>query len=386
MKDVAQDAGVSVGTVSNVLNRPERVAPATRSRVLAAIERLGYVRSESARQLRAGRSRMLALLVLDLANPFFVAVAKGASAAAREAGLGVMVCHSAQSAAEEAEYVGMFAEHRVRGVLVTPVDATGLSLAPLRRQGIPYVCVDRPGPVRPIVAGSATPQRHQPPARRAAPRGVAETPSGDHPEGAPAPCDAPHRTPRPVRPRSTGQTLAGPGEAACSVSVDDHAGAALAVGHLVARGHRRVAYVNGPLHLTQCRDRLTGALSVAPHLTVLDVPRLDVAAGRDAGARLLGLMPRPTALFCANDLIALGVLQTLHTAGLRVPDDLALVGYDDIEFAAAAAVPLTSVRKPAFLMGRRAVRLLLSEADPDHVHERVVFPPELTIRRSSGPG
>jgi LacI family transcriptional regulator len=322
MKDVAHLAGVSVGTVSNVLNRPERVAPATRSRVLAAIERLGYVRSESARQLRAGRSRMLALLVLDLANPFFVAVAKGASAAAREAGLGVMVCHSAQSAAEEAEYVGMFAEHRVRGVLVTPVDATGHSLAPLRRQGIPYVCVDR---------------------------------------------------------------LAGPGEAACSVSVDDHAGAALAVGHLVARGHRRVAYVNGPLHLTQCRDRLTGALSVAPHLHVLDVPRLDVAAGRDAGARLLGLTPRPTAVFCANDLIALGVLQTLHTAGLRVPDDLALVGYDDIEFAAAAAVPLTSVRQPAFLMGRRAVRLLLSEADPGHVHERVVLPPQLTIRRSSSP-
>jgi LacI family transcriptional regulator len=321
MKDVAEDAGVSVGTVSNVLNRPERVATATRSRVLAAIERLGYVRSESARQLRAGRSRMLALLVLDLANPFFVAVAKGASVAAREAGLGVMVCHSEQSAAEEAEYVAMFAEHRVRGVLVTPVDATGRSLAPLRRQGIPYVCVDR---------------------------------------------------------------LAGPGEGACSVSVDDRAGAALAVGHLVSLGHRRIAYVNGPERLTQCQDRLAGALSVAPGLRVLDVPRLDVAAGRDAGSRLLGLTPRPTAVFCANDLIALGVLQTLHAAGVRVPDDLALVGYDDIEFAAAAAVPLTSVRQPAFLMGRRAARLLLSEGDGDHAHERVVLPPELTIRRSSG--
>lgn len=113
--------------------------------------------------------------------------------------------------------------------------------------------------------------------------------------------------------------------------------------------------------------------------------RLDVAAGRDAGARLLGLVPRPTAVFCANDLLALGVLQALYAAGVRVPQDIAIVGYDDIEFAAAAAVPLTSVRQPAVVMGRMAAELLLEEADDDgrHEHRSVVLQPELVVRASS---
>ncbi|MET9971923.1 LacI family DNA-binding transcriptional regulator, partial [Streptomyces sp. NPDC006356] len=104
IKDVARAAGVSVGTVSNVINRPDAVATETRARVQSAIDRLGYVRSESARQLRAGRSRIMGLLVLDMGNPFFVDVARGAERTARDAGLGVMVCNSAQSAGEEAEY------------------------------------------------------------------------------------------------------------------------------------------------------------------------------------------------------------------------------------------------------------------------------------------
>src|SRR5436190_786877 len=143
IKDVARAAGVSVGTVSNVINRPQMVAEVTRDRVQAAIQQLGYVRSESARHLRAGRSRIIALLVLDMANPFFVDVATGAERAAREAGLGVMLCNSAQSPAEEAEYLGLFAEQRVRGVLITPADTTGGNLADFHRHGIPYVSVDR---------------------------------------------------------------------------------------------------------------------------------------------------------------------------------------------------------------------------------------------------
>lgn len=289
IKDVARAAAVSVGTVSNVINRPDTVGPDTRARVLSAIERLGYVRSESARQLRAGRSRIMGLLVLDMGNPFFVDVARGAERAAREAGLGVMVCNSAQSPGEEAEYLALFAEQRVRGVLLTPADATGRNIEAFRRHDIPFVLVDR----------------------------VAE------------------------------------GTTECSVSVDDVAGGALAVRHLLDAGHRSIAYVSGPPGFNQVRDRRTGALAalagagLGPDaLRELPTERLDVAAGRDAGARLLGLSDRPTAVFCANDLLALGVLQSLFAAGVSVPGDLALVGYDDIEFAAAAAVPLTSVRQP----------------------------------------
>lgn len=121
-------------------------------------------------------------------------------------------------------------------------------------------------------------------------------------------------------------------------------------------------------------------------LTVLEVEHMDVASGRDAGARLLGLAQRPTAVFCINDLVALGVLQAMFAAGVRVPEEMSIVGYDDIEFAAAAAVPLTSVRQPAFRIGHTAAELLVEEtgdAADLHRHRRVVFQPELVVRNSS---
>ncbi|MEV7872356.1 LacI family DNA-binding transcriptional regulator [Streptomyces sp. NPDC088124] len=329
IKDVAGAAGVSVGTVSNVINRPESVTEETRRRVLSAIERLGYVRSESARQLRAGRSRILAVLVLDMANPFFVDVATGAERSARAAGLGVMLCNSAESPAEEATYLTLFSEQQVRGVLVTPADLSGRNLDAFRRHRIPFVLVDR------IV------------------------PSAD----------------------------------GCSVSVDDVSGGALAVRHLLRGGHRDIAYVSGPMRLAQCRNRREGALLAFAEaglptgaLRQVEAARLDVAAGRDAGARLLGMDPRPGAVFCANDLLALGVLQTLYHAGVRVPEDIALVGYDDIEFAAAAAVPLTSVRQPAVQLGADAADLLIEEtgeAADAHLHRRIVLQPELVVRSST---
>ncbi|MER5308551.1 LacI family DNA-binding transcriptional regulator [Streptomyces sp. NPDC002773] len=333
IKDIARAAGVSVGTVSNVINRPESVSPRTLARVRAEIDRLGYVRSESARQLRAGSSRMMGLLVHDMGNPFFVDIARGAERAARAAGLGVMVCNTAQSPAEEAEYLGLFAEQRVRGVLLTPADASGRTIEDFRRHKIPFVLVDR------VAAGSSE----------------------------------------------------------CSVSVDDVAGGALAVRHLIEAGHRSIAYISGPPELNQVRDRRSGALTALTaaglgHDVLRELPteRLDVSAGRDAGARLLGLADRPTAVFCANDLLALGVLQAMYDAGMNVPDDMAIVGYDDIEFAAAATVPLTSVRQPAVTMGALAAELLLSEigAEGDataHEHRRVVLQPELVVRRSSLP-
>jgi LacI family transcriptional regulator len=329
IKEVARQAGVSVGTVSNVINRPHMVAEETRERVQAAIAELGYVRSESARQLRAGQSRIIALLVLDMANPFFVDVATGAERVARGAKLGVMLCNSAQSSSEEADYLSLFAEQRVRGVLLTPADMSGRNLADFRRHGIPFVFVDR------------------------------------------------------VLPSAEG----------CSVSVDDVLGGTLAVRHLLAQGHTQVAYVSGPMGLQQCQDRREGALAAlagaglpAEALRHVEAERLDVTAGRAAGAELLAMSPRPTAVFCANDLLALGVLQVLFSAGVRVPDDMALVGYDDIEFAAAAAVPLTSVRQPAMRMGREAAELLLEETGENaglHRHQRIVLEPELVVRESS---
>lgn len=333
MRDVAELAGVSVGTVSNVLNRPDVVAPVTRARVQAAIAELGFVRSESARLLRAGagRSQVLALLALDLADPFFVGVLRGAQEAARAADLGVLVMDSASSAATEASHLGMLAEQRVRGVLVTPADVSGATLASFGRARIPYVLVDRDIP----------------------------------------------------------------GGIGCRVLVDDVAGGAMAVAHLIAAGHRRIAYVAGPLQAPQFRDRLEGARVAAEEgdpngsgveLVVLSGAGADVAAGRDAAARMLGLAERPTGVFCANDMIALGMLQGLFAAGVAVPSEVAIVGYDDLEVAAGAVVPLSSIRRPAARVGAAAAELLVEEsgaAAGEHTHRELVFQPELVVRASS---
>lgn len=329
VKDVAALAGVSLGTVSNVLNRPDRVSPATRGRVEQAMRDLGFVRNESARQLRAGHSRTLAYVLLDARNPFFTDVAEGAERAAEAAGLSLFLCHSDNRASREGDYLAHLVEQRVQGILVTPVDPEAAVLSDVRRNGTPLVIVDR-------------------------------TRQDDE---------------------------------FCSVAVDDELGGRLAVEHLVERGHTRVAFIGGPDTIGQVRDRLDGARHAwaeaglpDDQLTVIPTAGLTVVEGRSAGERLLGVgkRVRPTAAFCANDLLALGLLQQLSTAGLSVPGDLAIVGYDDIEYASAAAVPLTSVRQPRQELGRRAAELVLDEADnPAHVHEQVVFVPELVARRST---
>ncbi len=330
IREVAAKAGVSVGTVSNVLNRPDIVASSTRVRVLAAIKALGFVRNESARQLRAGRSRMIGLVVLDVANPFFTDVARGVENEASQSGLAVIMCNSDEQVDRENGYLDLLEQHRVQGILITPVTDDEASLARLQARGTPVILVDR------------------------------RSPSGNQ----------------------------------CSVAVDDVLGGDLAVSHLLAAGHERIAFAGGPMSLRQVADRRDGALRALKRarprtadLMVIDTPALNVAAGKRAGAQIAAadLADRPTAVFCANDLVALGVLQEMTQSGIKVPDDIAIVGYDDIDYAAAAAVPLSSVRQPRHQIGRTAARLLLEEAleEDSHKHRQVIFQPELEVRRSS---
>jgi LacI family transcriptional regulator len=350
VKDVAAAAGVSLGTVSNVLNRPDRVSSGTRAKVEQAMRELGFVRNESARQLRAGRSRVIAYVMLDASNPFFTDVARGIEDAAEALDLSVFLCNSDQVGHRELAHLTRLEQQRVQGVLVTPVDPEDPALDAVAGRGTPVVLVDR----------SLDDDRH------------------------------------------------------CSVAVDDVLGGRLAVEHLLDIGHRRVAFVGGPERIGQVRDRRQGAQAALADarrsaknrsgrgargsrggrsdgsdlsdLVVLGTDALTVAEGRSAGERIAGMRAgsRPTAAFCANDLLALGLLQQCVALGIRVPDDLAIVGYDDIEFAAAAAVPLTSVRQPRRELGRRAAELLIDEAgNPEHRHQRVIFEPELVARAST---
>ncbi|BDZ45558.1 hypothetical protein GCM10025866_14670 [Naasia aerilata] len=176
-----------------------------------------------------------------------------------------------------------------------------------------------------------------------------------------------------------------------SVAVDDVAGGRLAVEHLLASGRRHIAFVGGPTAVRQVADRLRGARQAAEKsgaaLELVETSSLTVLEGRRAG-ELLASRPaaeRPDAIFAANDLVAVGLLQALvMNRSLRVPKDIALIGYDDIDFASTAVVPLSSIRQPSRLIGETAVRILLEEAeDPDREPQDVVFQPELVQRASS---
>ena len=330
VKDVAAAASVSVGTVSNVLNRPDKVAAATVERVLRAIDELGFVRNDAARQLRAGRSRSIGLVVLDVGNPFFAEVVRGAEARAGDDGLVVLVGSSDEDPARESAYLDLFREQRVNGVLITP--SSGDDIARLERAhaaGTSIVLLDH---------------------------------------------------------ESEGSALG-------SVAVDDEEGGYLAVSHLLRIGRRRIAFVAGPLAIRQVAERLAGARRAIDEvegatLEVMELPALTVLHGRAAGEEIVArdAAARPDAVFAANDLLAVGVLQAFSLMGdVRVPDDVALIGYDDIDFASAAVVPLSSIRQPAHLLGWTAVDLLLRDLDdPDAGHERSVrFRPELVVRAST---
>jgi LacI family transcriptional regulator, galactose operon repressor len=308
------------------------VAQLTRDRVQASIRELGFVRNESARQLRAGRSRTIGLVVLDVANPFFTDLARGVEDEANKAGLAVILCNSDDQERKEKRYLELLEEHRVQGVLITPVAGAGSRLAGLQRRGTPTVLVDSRSPTR-------------------------------------------------------GQ---------CSVAVDDVLGGDLAMSHLLSVGHEDIAYVSGPPAIRQVADRRAGALRALRRagrtprdLRVIDADTLNVGGGQRVGASIAAMpaSSRPTAVFCSNDLIALGVLQEMTRNHIRVPEDISIVGYDDIDFAAAAAVPLTSVRQPRHQLGRTAARLLLDEAadGETHQHRQVIFEPELVVRQSTQP-
>jgi LacI family transcriptional regulator len=331
MRDVARLAGVSVGTISNVLNHPEAVSEATRERVQEAIDKLGWVPNESARQLRAGRSRSIGLVVMDVANPFFADLARGVEDVAEGAGYSVLLANSAQLKDRQDRHIKLLGQQRVRGVVLAPI-GEDLDVSPLSTFGIPVVLADRSGLV------------------------------GTH----------------------------------CTVSVDDFLGGQLAATHLLDQGHTRIAIAGGSADIRQVRDRRDGGLRAAlltrPDAVVMNIstPTLDISAGRRV-AEAVAAMPlteRPTAVFATNDLVAIGLLQGLVTRSIRVPEDIAIIGYDDIEYAAAAAVPLSSIRQPRAELGRRAAELLMQEItaideETPHEHQHVVFSPQLVVRASS---
>jgi LacI family transcriptional regulator len=267
------------------------------------------------------------MLVLDVRNPFFTDVAMGAENVAEDHKHSLILANSAEDSGREQAYLDLFEQQRVQGILITPFGQVLERLETMRSRGIPSVLVDR----------------------------LART------------------------------------DQFCSVSVDDVAGGKAALAHLLDVGSVRPAFVGGPFTLQQVEDRYRGAAEAAERagvpIQLFETPDLKFDRGRQVGDLIskLEAAVRPDAVFAANDQLALGLLQSFAANGVRVPEDIAIVGFDDIDFASQSSIPLTSISQPRQLIGERAAELLFDEINdqPGHVHSQVVFTPELVARQST---
>lgn len=327
MGEVAVHAGVSRATVSNVLNHPERVSAPLVERVRAAMDDLGFVRNEAARHLRAGSSTVLALSLIDTWNPYFNEVTRGIEEVVYKGGWSLSVSTSALSRGRERLNLEGFQERRVRGILAVPTsDETIRQLVRMREAGLSCVLVDRG--------------------------------AGDYPVP--------------------------------SVSVDDVEGGRLVGEHLRSLGKRRIMFAGNPDVHVHAADRLAGlraGLAPDADIEMFHTNSVTIKDGTMVGAEIAGRRPRqrPEVLCGANDLVAIGAQQVLLRARIHVPEEIMIVGYDDIDFASQVAVPLTTVRQPAYELGRQAAELLISDIEGalSTGIRKIVHTPELIIRSST---
>ncbi|WP_019586185.1 LacI family DNA-binding transcriptional regulator [Deinococcus apachensis] len=327
LQELAQELQLSTATVSRAINRPETVADSTRRRVLDAVALHGYQPDAIARSLREGRSRSIGLVVSDIRNPFYAAIAATVEDVARGHGYSVLVCNANEDAAKADEALHLLAAHQVSGLIHVPIGEDRGALQRLRARGVPVVDLDRASGI----------------------------------------------------------------DGAYAVLVDNNLGARLAAEHLLALGHRRLATIAGPLHLTTGRDRLEGfrlALEAAGQTLpweYLEVGDFREASGARAMRRLLALPAPPTALFVANNEMMAGALAVIHELGLQVPRQLSLVGFDDARWAQYIHPPLTVVAQPVEAMAALAAEMLFKQLAGGSASTPQVLEPKLIVRSSTAP-
>ncbi|WP_348789799.1 LacI family DNA-binding transcriptional regulator [Leifsonia sp. NPDC080035] len=330
MHHVAELAGVSVATVSNVLNHPEKVAQATRDKVFQAIDQLGFTLNQTARALRSGEARTIGLVVVDLTNSLFVDVARGAQAHAQSNALTLQLASANNDLSMQDAHLAFFDSARVSGIILAPMQESDEQIGRVRRHGRPVVVVNFDS-------------------------------------------------------RQTDS---------CRVLIDNERAGYIAAKHLIDLGRTRIAFVAArddyqPVH--QRREGARKAVAEAGgtvRLIELDTVDLDPPGGADAGRRLAEMDPdeRPDAVLAVTDLLAMAIINELTSAGVRVPQDVAVMGCDHNSAAWGGAIPLTSVAMQGEEMGRAAVDLLLGElrdAPGTHVHRRVLLQPHLVVREST---
>ncbi|WP_409346828.1 LacI family DNA-binding transcriptional regulator [Paenibacillus sp. MBLB4367] len=331
--DIAKLANVSAMTVSRVINNTGKISDKTRAKVKKVMEELHYVPNSMARGLVLQETKMLSLLITDITNPFYTTLARGAEDAAMKRGYKLLFSNSDEDIAKESEYVDMVLSTRVDGVLFAPAgDASLVHLEKLRKHGVPFVLIDREVP----------------------------------------------------------------GMESDTVLGDSKEGAKRLIEHLIGLGHRRIALLNGSLDVSTARHRFTGYKEALKLSDLPYDPALVVESGYsrsapsrtvDAIERLLQLSKRPTAIFAANNFLAIEAIRALRERGIRVPDDISVVCFDDLELASVIDPFLTVAAQPAYQFGTIGVQLLLdriNETDTAEWH-KIILPSELIVRKSAVP-
>lgn len=326
LNDVAKLAGVSTMTVSRVINNSGYIHKNTRERVEQAIAELGYVPNALARSLRFKQTKTLALIISDITNPFFTTLARGVEDAASAQGFSVMFCNTDESRDKEADYLNVVVQKQVDGILLVPAFSSAESVEFLQERGIPFVVLDRRMP----------------------------------------------------------------GVRVDTVRCDSELGAYRLTRHLLDLSHRRVAAISGPNDVMTAVDRIAGYRRALAEYGLADSEQvcygeLTPESGYALAQEMLTSDAPPTAFFAANNFIAIGALRALRDAGLRVPDDISLVSFDDLPDNIVVEPFLTVIRQPAYDIGRCATTLLLDrltgKADGDP--QEIVLPTELIIRQST---
>lgn len=328
LADVARQAGVSRAAASYVINGKPGVGQASRERVLAVAEELGFRPNRLARGLRQGHSKAIGLLLADVSNPFYPEIAAGVLEAAKSLDYKVFLSHTGDDSRRQASEAHALLDHRCDGLIFTTLTSADRHLLEqLMRHGVPFVQM-----VRRV-----------------------------------------------------------PGIAADFVGIDDESGGRAAGEHLLTLGHRDIAMVLGPHQSSASRARAYGFCQALARrgITVPPQRQAESPLTRDGGyraaRRLFSAAPPPQAVACGNDVIALGVIDALMDVGLRVPGDVAVIGYDDMSFASSRLIELTTVRQPRHEMGVEAARLLVTRIqDPDALPSERIFPHLLVPRRTCG--
>lgn len=325
IRDVANAAGVHPSTVSRVINGNSNISQKTVKKVLSIIKELNYTPNALARGLKTSKLQTFGMLIPDIANPFFAGLARGVEDAANEHGYNVILCNTDYSLEKELRYLRLLEERRVEGLILANAKFRYKSIMELEKRGFPYMLLSRNI------------------------KGLQKN----------------------------------------SISIDNIAGGFLATEHLIRLGHRKIGHITGIYNTTADMDRIKGfKQALQYHKIPFNKQYVGKGDFKNKGGyqvmnNFLKLVDPPTAIFTANDLLAVGAIEAIREKGYDVPHDFSIVGFDDIRLASYLSPPLTTIRQPMLEMGYLAIIKLLERIENQVNHENIFIKPELIKRKSS---